>query len=83
MLEPTSNQADENKIDSLMLDPQDVLRMKITSLMSKNSEVFLDLVLSENFDIASAGWEAMINHFRQSGDFRREEIAVEVKSSLN
>jgi hypothetical protein len=52
--------------------------MKITALMSKNSEVFLDLVLSENFDIASAGWEAMINHFRESNDIRKKYIAADV-----
>ena len=52
--------------------------MKITSLMSKNSEIFLDLVLSEHFDIVNAGWEVMINHFRNSGEPLKISIAAEV-----
>ena len=65
-------------MDSLMLYPQDVLRMKITCLMSKNSEVFLDLVLCDNFDIASSGWETMIEYFRRSGDPIKEALALKV-----
>lgn len=72
------DQEAENAIDNIILDPQEILRMKITALMSKNSEVFLDLVLEDEFDISAAGWEVMINYLKQSSDFRKQDIASEV-----
>lgn len=46
---------DHNKVKDFSLDPQDILKIKITTLMSKHSELFLDMIINEDYNLAQGG----------------------------
>lgn len=54
------------------------MRLRITDLMSRNADVFLDLIVSQEFNMSTSSWDSLIQHFRTSEDPEMVRIAAEV-----
>jgi len=75
LLQPIKGQTKESEY---ILSMNDLFRMKITEFMSKNSEVFFDLLLSGELNESNSSWENLVTTFASHSNPTYRRLARDV-----